>query len=81
VTEGGGHRPRTRRRGRLSGVPLDEFTAALLGLMCAAVQETAGVDDVRRTGHGVVTVTVNVHNHDFAGAAVRVDTVRKPENG
>jgi hypothetical protein len=45
------------------------------------VQDTAGLDDVRRTGHGVVTVTVNVHGHEFAGASVRVDTVRKAESG
>ena len=71
MTEGG-HRRRTSRRGRLSGVPLDQFKAELLSLVCASVQQCAGLEDVKRTGFGHVSVNVRVKGWEIEVADVQV---------
>jgi hypothetical protein len=53
-------------------VPLDEFRAALLGLISAEVQKCAGLDDLKRAGYGAVTVTVRVAADEFASPDVHV---------
>lgn len=72
-----GHRRRTTRRGRLSGVPLDQFKAELLGLVCGEVQATSGIEDVQRKGYGTVTVTVTVQDDEMVTTRVVVETTAK----
>lgn len=80
MTEGG-HRRRTtsRRRGRLSGVPLDQFRAELLGRVSAEVQRCAGIGDVQRTGFGAITVTARVVADEIEVVDVYITHTSKQE--